>query len=152
MGTKILARPGHRCCHICRETRPCSRLTPLTWADSRMARAVVFGIRVPRFPAFHLDVGTLPGESELAPVVAEVPIHQMKRENIVSGRNGSVRGENGALSNQIACFGMAVAGGDEFPDAFKGQEGRMALIAMPDRGINARARKIRTPPIPSKNS
>lgn len=32
---------------------------------------------------------------------------------------------------------MTVSGGDEFPDAFYGQEGRMAFIAMPDRGIDA---------------
>ena len=73
----------------------------------------------------------------MAPIIAEVAIHQVKRKNIVPGRNGGVGGEDGALSNQVTRFSMTVSGGDEFPDAFYGQEGRMAFIAMPDRGIDA---------------
>ena len=76
------------------------------------------------------------GKSELAPIITEVAIHQVKRKNIVPGRNGGVRGEHGALPNQVTRLSVAVSGGDEFPDAFYGQESRMAFIAMPDCGTD----------------
>ena len=51
-------------------------------------------------------------------------------------RRPGVRGEDGALSNQVTCFGMAMTGGDEFADSFHRQEGCMAFIAVPDRRID----------------
>ena len=78
-----------------------------------------------------------PGQADLVPIVREITVHEMKGENIVSGRDGSMRGEDRALSHQVTRLGMAVPGGDKFADPFHGQEGGMAFIAMPDGRIDA---------------
>src|SRR5687768_5275049 len=79
----------------------------------------------------------LPREAELAPIVGEIPVHEMKGKNVVSSRNRSVRGKHGALSDQFTGLGMTVAGRDELADPFHGEKSRVSLVAMPDSRIDA---------------
>lgn len=137
MGTRSCARPGHKCCHICRETRPCSRLTPLTWADSRMASAVMLNPCPALSGSFAETEELFARKAELSPIVVEVSIHQVKREYVMTGWDRRVSGEDGALPDEIAGFSMALTGGDELADSLQRQEGGMPFIAMPHGRIDA---------------
>lgn len=76
-------------------------------------------------------------KAELAPVVVEIPIHQVKRKDVMTSRDRRVGGEDGALPDEVAGFSVALTGSDELADALQREEGGMAFIAMPHGRIDA---------------
>jgi len=71
-------------------------------------------------------------QAKLGPEIGKIFIHQPEREFIVPGRDGRMSGKNIA----VACFGNGLleglALGHVFAGPFKCQEGRVALIHVPD--------------------
>ena len=55
----------------------------------------------------------------------------------MSGRNGRVSREDGTLPHQFTGFRMAVTGGDELSNAFNGEKGGVAFVAMPHSRVKA---------------
>jgi len=153
IGTCSIVGPGHICCHISLETCPCSRLTPFTWAASRMASAVMLKPCLWDSEVSPRRRKSFPREAQLLPIAGKVPFHEMIGKYVVTGRHRVLWVVNTVLwrmvSQASACVRSLL---DQFANALQCEEAEWPSLACQTVGAMPNARSIRTPPIPNRNS
>ena len=77
-------------------------------------------------------------EAELRPEVGEVAVHQVEAEDVVAGGDGGMGGEDGVGGGDLARdLEGNVQPLDQLAAALQAEEGGVAFVHVPDRGVDA---------------
>ena len=130
-------RSGHSDCHICRLTSPCSLLTPFERDASRKRQhghAELAGSCGPCARAPGNRAWDMPRRARR---IAEIAVHQFRREIVVAGFDRSVRGEHQAGGGELARFGedSGRLRLHQVPHMFEREKGRVAFVHVIDGGL-----------------
>ena len=137
IGRRSSGVPGQIEVNMFRVTSPCSWLTALTPAAVRMARAVMLNCgpdAVVVGAERHEPLAVL---AQAAPGAGHVRLDQREGERVVAGRHRRVRREHRGRADlrERRVEGRALL--DVVPDALQRDEGRVALVQVPDGGLDA---------------
>ena len=139
MGISSAGTPGQTCCHMLRDTWPCSSLTPLAKRLRRRASTVMQKVS-------DLLVGilaaqgqqALDADAQLVGLALQVGADQVGVEMVVARRHRSVGGEHVAGPDHLeGRFEVEALVLHQQVDALEGQEGRVALVQVADGGLEA---------------
>ena len=115
------------------ETSPCSRLTPFVLAASRIEKAVML-----KLPLSRAEVERLVGlAADVADPGLEVLAHELAVEGLVAGGHRGVRREDRRALHRGERLVQAVAHAHPLARPLEREEGHVALVHVPDRGVDA---------------
>ena len=111
------------------------------------ARDAVVVARAAQREGGHVEIGLarfgaerhqlLPGKAEVVAPAREIMANHLRREVIMPGRDGRVRGEHEVGGDGLERGGIGHALADHAVHALENQEGGMAFVDVPDRRVQA---------------